>query len=162
MNFHQESNRPSRFRPPLEGCVARDYRLATVVQRCYLQALVSIANHIYRSLILRGNAREVSELLEELAERTLEDFRTLGELLLALGGDAQIHRSARFSGVNCACRESSKEECLRETLEELQDCIDSYETVMGKTADRVVRSVFAALIGEKQRWYERIERFYME
>ena len=41
--------------------------------------------------------------------------------------------------------------CLRESIREQQSLVDRYETLVGKTSDRVVRSVLAEFIADEQR-----------
>lgn len=146
--------RVPRFRPPLSGCVARDRHYAAALEGAYVDAFSAIAANIYRSLILLEHDRGMSDTYEWIAQEKLEAFRTLGELILALGGDAALCRYQRprrgggtgDEGYLCACRA----ECARS--------IDRYETLMGRTGDRVVRSVIAGLLAGERRIMEKLAR----
>ncbi len=144
------------FRPSLSGCVCRDVRLASAVYTCSMEAFVSISDNIYRSLICRDCDTALSDLFEELAQADLERFRTLGELFLALGGSGQ----KRFSHTPCkhACVTAHTQDGLAQSaLWERRRNLDCFETLMGRTEDRVVRSVFAKLLSAEQLLCRRLE-----
>ena len=144
------------FRPSLRGCVGRDVRLAAALYTCSMEAFVSISDNVYRSLICRDCDTELSDLFEELARVDLERFRTLGELFLALGGSGQ----KRFFHTPCknACVTAHTQDGLvQSALWERRRNIDCFETLMGRTEDRVVRSVFAKLICTEELLCRRLE-----
>ena len=159
MRFECESNpgRTPRFRPPMEGCVARDRRLANAVKICYVDTFASIAANIYRSLVSLSRDRRAADLFDSIAEEELEHFRLLGELILALGGDAVL-RGSRGTCVGGKA-EGDAGEFLADECDVRQRNIDRYETLMGRTGDRVVRSVLAKLLSSERRILERCEQF---
>ncbi len=85
MELKREERAP-RFRPRLEGCVARDRHFASLLEGSYADTFASIAANIYRSLAVEACDGGLSELYEWIAVEELETFRTLGELIMALGG----------------------------------------------------------------------------
>ena len=152
---HEE--RVPRFRPRLEGCVARDRHFAALLGGCYTDAFASVAGNIYRSLVVTGDSG-LSELYEWVAVEELESFRTLGELILALGGDASGLQSRRIRPWS-----SQSDPCfLRVCYAECERNVDRYETLMSRTGDRVVRSVMAKLLSSERRIMEKLMRIEQE
>ena len=150
-----EAKVPPRFRPPLEGCVARDFAMANALKSCYIEAFGMIAANIYRSLRCAERERTLSDTFEALAVEELETFRLLGELIVALGGDAELRSYRRRSGAYAPVGEEAHV-FLEEGLAERKRNIDRYETLMGQTGDRVVRSVLARLVSRERRMLERL------
>ena len=144
------------FRPSLCGCVGRDVRLAAAVYTCCGEAFFSISDNIYRSLICRDCDTALSHLFEELAEKDLENFRLLNELYLALGGDGQKRafypfRKRPLGGAHAQNSHANA------SLWERRRNIDCFETLMGRTEDRVVRSVFSKLLASERLLCRRLE-----
>ena len=145
------------FRPSLRGCVGRDVRLAAALYTCSMEAFVSISDNVYRSLICRDCDTALSDLFEELAQADLERFRTLGELFLALGGGDGQKRFCHTPRKR-ACVTAHRQDSLAEAaLWERRRNIDCFETLTGRTEDRVVRSVFAKLISTEELLCRRLE-----
>ena len=151
-----------RFRPTLHGCIARDSRMARALESCYLNALYEVSAQSYRSLMCEVTDPELSALFEELAVEALYRFRLLGEMILALGGNPTVRAQLRVDA--CDWYEESCEGALRETDRMLRDAIrekkrgiDHMEGLLGKTQDRVLRSVLTNLISEEQRHAERLQ-----
>lgn len=163
MSFYGEDTckRVPRFRPTLEGCVAKDLHLVGAVERCYVDAFASIAACVYRSLVTENVNRAFSNLFEELAEEDMEQFRLLGELLMALGGDAAIRGFGRQGDCRRA-RQMPVESILAECIAQRTRNIDRYETLMSRTGDRVVRSIFAKLLSGERMMRGRLEGFLKE
>lgn len=157
MNLQPQMNRndPPRFRPPLAGCVARDFGMANALKSCYIEAFSMIAANIYRSLRCAERDRTLSELFEAIAVEELEKFRLLGELIIALGGDGELRSCRRRTG-GYALRGEEANVFLEESLAERKRNIDRYETLMSKTGDRVVRSVLAKLLSGERRILDRL------
>ena len=158
-NREECAGRMPRFRPPLAGCVARDRHYAAALEGEYVDAFSSIAANIYRSLILSERDRGTSDTYEWIAQEKLEAFRTLGELILALGGDAALRQYRRPQRGGCG---TGAEGYLRACRTECERSIDRYETLMGRTGDRVVRSVIAGLLAGERRIMEKLTRLESE
>ena len=150
------------FRPSLGGCVGRDARLASAVYTCSMEAFVSISDNVYRSLICRDCDTELSDLFEELAQADLELFRTLGELFLALGGGGGQKRLCHTSCKRSCVSAHRQDSLVQSALWERRRNIDCFETLMGRTEDRVVRSVFSKLLSSEQLLCRRLEVFCKE
>ncbi len=145
------------FRPSLRGCVARDTRMAAAVYTCCSETFFSISDNVYRSLICRDRDTALSDLFEELAQKDLERFRTLGELFLALSdtdGRKNV-RSPSFKRNACSVRNQGS--LASAALWERRRNIDCLETLMGRTEDRVVRSVFTKLLSTERLLCRRLE-----
>lgn len=145
--------RAPRFRPRLEGCVAKDRQFAAALGSCYVEVFSSIAANVYRSLVTAGEDRELSSVLDWVASEETEAFRLLGELILALGGDAtlrQVRRARTPTADVCAS-------FCRACCAERRWLIDRYETLMSRTGDRVVRSIMTKLLSSERRMLERLE-----
>ena len=144
------------FRPSLRGCVGRDARLAAAVYTCCGEAFFSISDNIYRSLVLRDNDTALSDLFEELAEKDLENFRILEELFLALGGEGQKRQFTPPRKRPCGALHTH-DSLAQAALWERRRNIDCFETLMGRTEDRVVRSVFSKLLSSEGVFCRRLE-----
>ena len=105
MNSYHEpnQNRPPRFRQQLIGCVARDRQLAVALASCYTDTFASIAAQIYRSLVTVEQDRVLSDLFDRMAGEELEQFRLLGELIVALGGEGLPRFSGRAPRGSSSC-----------------------------------------------------------
>ena len=146
------------FRPSLRGCVARDARLAAAVYTCSIEAFFSISDNIYRSLICRDCDTALSDLFEELAETDLERFRLLGELYLALcdGNEQKVRRSLHYKSPSCALVNQHHSHTSAALWERRRN-IDCFETLMGRTEDRVVRSVFSKILSAERLLCRKLE-----
>ena len=146
------------FRPSLRGCVGRDARLAAAVYTCCTEAFLGIADNVYRSLLLKDSDTALSELFEELAQKDLERFRILEELLLALGA-GNDGKTPIYSRCNkrSACPAHNQATPALAALWERRRNIDCFETLMGRTEDRVVRSVFAKILSQEEILCRRLE-----
>ena len=147
------------FRPSLRGCVGRDVRLANAVYTCSGEAFWSISENIWRSLLHKDCDTDLCDLFNELAEADLERFRLLEELFLALceGERAKISCSpSRKRGTSATCNRDSH---THAALWERRRNIDCFETLMGRTEDRVVRSVFAKILSREHSLCRRLEVF---
>ena len=159
MNSFSDTNsrRAPRFRPPLIGCVARDRQLAIALGGCYTDSFLSIGALIWRSLVCEREDRRLSDLFDRMATEALEQFRTLGELIVALGGDGAV-RSGKC-GFRGGVRERGGAEAIAACIGEMRSRIDRYETLMGRTGDRVVRSVISKLLSAERRMISELESF---
>ncbi len=145
------------FRPSLRGCVGRDARLAAAIYTCCSEAFFSISDNIYRSLICRDCDTALSDLFEELAQADLERFRTLGELFFALS-DTNGQKTPRYPyHKRSSCASRNQDSPALAALWERRRNIDCYETLMGRTEDRVVRSVFSKLLSTERLLCRRLE-----
>ena len=148
------------FRPSLRGCVCRDARLAASLYTCCANAFFSISDNIYRSLVCRDCDTALSDLFEEIAERDLEQLRTLGELFLALS-DADGRKTTRDpyfkrNTYPARCQDTPAASALWERRRN----IDCFETLMGRTEDRVVRSILTKLLSTERLLCRRLEAVY--
>ncbi len=145
------------FRPSLRGCIGRDARMAAAVYTCSLEAFFSISDNIYRSLVCRDCDAALSDLFEELAEKDLDNFRLLGELFYALSdtdGQKKPHYTYRK---RASCPTHDRGSHVSAALWARRRNIDCYETLMGRTEDRVVRSVFSKLLSSEHILCRRLE-----
>ena len=150
------------FRPSLRGCVARDARMAAAVYTCSAEAFFSISDNIYRSLICREHDAKLSDLFEEIAQKDLEQFRTLGELFHALGENDGQKASRYPYRKRTSCAPRNNDSLVVTALWERRRNIDCFETLMGRTEDRVVRSVFSKLLSTEHLLCRRLESFYQK
>ena len=145
------------FRPSLRGCISRDARLAASLYTCCANAFFSISDNIYRSLVCRDSDTALSDLFEEIAERDLEQLRTLGELFLALS-DADGRKTTRYPYFKRnACPTRCHDTPVTAALWERRRNIDCLETLMGRTEDRVVRSILTKLLSVERLLCRRLE-----
>ena len=133
------------FRPSLRGCVGRDERLATAVYTVSVEAFFSISDNIYRSLVCKDRDTSLSDLFNELAEADLERFRLLEELFLALSDNGKSKTSC-YPYRKRTSPPRTQNSPLQTALWERRSNIDCFETLMGRTEDRVVRSVFSKIL----------------
>ncbi len=137
----------AEFRPRLSGVVAKDLSLARQLAGVYRETLASVGTLMERSLACAPTDSEESALLERLSFSALEQLRLIGELTAALGGgrDAARHARRAESGLSLSAGETRRR-------------IERYETLMGCTGDRVVRSVLTKLITAERRNLGEMER----
>jgi len=147
------------FRPSLRGCVGRDVRLAASIYTCCSEAFFSISDNIYRSLVCRDCDTALSDLFEEIAQADLERFRTLGELFLALSEGDRQRTSCIPYRKRSPLPSRNQDSNVNAALWERRRNIDCLETLMGRTEDRVVRSVFSKLLSAERILCRRLEQF---
>lgn len=157
----EKQDRPP-FRPALRGCVARDVRLAREACECYFHALYRIAANTYRSLMCEGVNRELADLFDEIAIDESEQFRLLGQLVVALGGNPAVHTHLRTEMLELGGGGGERDlhavrHMVREALRDKKAAIDRCQTLMGHTQDRVVRSFLAHLLSCEQRHVEMLQ-----
>jgi len=152
------------FYPTLDGCVARDLRFAAALEESYMEELGSVAAYTYRALLWAKREPDVASLFDWLAKEEMLHFRMLGELILALGGNPVVHASLRVQGIEqdgrggCKKDMRSRASLFADSIREERRGIDRYQTLMGRTQDRVVRSVLAHLLGDEHRHVEALCR----
>lgn len=147
----------SQFRPPLTGCVRGDSRMANALHAFYCEALWGIVANVRRSLECRGKDRRADSMFYAMAEGELEEFRTLGELMLALGGRLELCRQpsrapACPSGGDVAT-------VLKHAAEGEKGRIAGYERLLSHTSDRVVHSVLTGLLARHRQNLAALEHF---
>ena len=145
------------FRPSLRGCIGRDARLASAVYTCCSEAFFSISDNIYRSLICRDCDTALANLLEELAEADLERFRLLEELFLALSETDKQKRTCYPCRKRSVGASPQQDSLACTALWERRRNIDCFETLMGRTEDRVVRSIFSKILSTERLLYRKLE-----
>lgn len=163
MDHQQECRTNVSFRPTLIGCVSADHRLSKSISECYCEKLYLFSAYTYVSIMTVTSERELSERLEAFAAEEAEHFRLLGELILALDGNPAMRVLLRIAPIE---RKNDSRNCLTgavaERLEEIrrtEKCFNErMETLMGRTEDRVVRSLLAYLIADGQRHIEFLQR----
>lgn len=140
------------FRPNLAGCVAKDLRMARWIEECYAGALASMAAYTYRSLMTEQSDPDLSRQLDGMSAEKAEHFRLLGELILALGADPGLRAQIRVGGSERRSRDGGERTALlRDALREEKWAVDRMQTLMGRTEDRVVRSLLSYLISDGER-----------
>ena len=140
----------------LIGKVGEDRRLAHRLGECYDEELQGIASYLYRSIMTEELAPGVSALFDALAREEIRHFRRLGELILALGGNPIIHTTVKVDPLELSEDVPSRmacvlPRCLRESIREEQMLADRYETLLGRSGDRVVRSVLSSFATDEHR-----------
>ena len=162
MNQTNQPNRSGIFHPIPAGCVCRDLRFARALEDLYTDELNAACAASYRSMLCEACDPELSEMLHEQMQDEILHFRFLGELILALGGNPAVRAQIRVETLHCpedrvgACEALTKT-LLRQALHDKRKSIDRYQTMLGRTQDRVVRSLFCQLIDEEQRHAERLK-----
>ncbi len=156
-------NRPTEkrtapFMPVInEGCVARDIHMARMLQGCYQGELVAIAAYLCRSRQAEHCDRALSELFDELAHEEIAHFRLVGELIAALGGVPAVQAEVCIKPV-CVPREKLAAVLVQRSLRQLRSMTDAYQTAMGQTGDRVVRSLLSGLTANLHRQTEILKK----
>ena len=155
MQYHSEKRPYPPFHPKLQGCVAHDRRMSRALEDCYAAELHAVATYTYRSLLCEPADRTLSDLFNTLALEEIEHFRLLGELILALGGNPTLRTRVQVEpfplcGGDRSCTDREAMRMIEEAIREEKALIDCYETLMSRTEDRVVRSVFSHLIADEQ------------
>ena len=155
MQYHSEKRFYPPFHPTLEGCVAHDRRMSRALEDCYAAELHAIASYTYRSLLCEPFDRALADLFNGIALEEIQHFRLLGELILALGGNPVLRtriqvEPAPLCGGDRACSDREASCLIDDAIREEKCLIDCYETLMSRTEDRVVRSVFSHLIADEQ------------
>ena len=145
-----------RFHPIPEGCVMHDARMVRAVEELYAEELSAMAAASLRSMLCEPHDSALSEAFHAQMCDEIAHVRVLGELILALGGAPTLRAQIR---VDCLrTHDAAREEpplFLRTLAEgawrEKRRSVDRYQTILGRTQDRVVRSLLLSLIDEEQR-----------
>lgn len=151
---NHENKHISPFHPHFCGCVAHDPKMARAVEEAYREELYAISAYTYRSLLC-----DRSDLFVDISKDEMRHFRMLGELILALGGNPVIRTQLRVDSYEldscgaCVSQRASMQ-MLHDSIREEKRAIDHYQTLMGCTDDRIVRSVLAGIVDDEQRHVE--------
>lgn len=134
----------------------RDSRAITLLEDCYCAELSSVAAYTYRSLVTEGISGELSTLLDRIAVDECEHFRLVGSIIVSMGGNPVIRSRVQtepydFAGLSPQKTEITVCRMLREAMQEEREEIDRYQTLMGRTDDRVLRSFLAQIIADEER-----------
>lgn len=151
---HHENQSVPSFHPSFCGCIAHDLKTARAAEELYLEELYAVSAYTYRSL-LYGH----SDLFRDISMDEMRHFRLLGELILALGGNPVIRAQIRVDvceldrGEACASPRGIRQ-MLNDSIREEKRAVDRYQSLMGCTDDRIVRSVLLGIIEDEQRHVE--------
>lgn len=126
-------NEQREFRPQLCGVVGKDMALSRELSLLFRELIASVGARMEESVTLPPCESEAREALYSIGRKGLEEARMLGDLAVALG----TPRRGRAPSAEAAITRAHKETRHR---------IEVYETLMGRTSDRVVRSVLSRLI----------------
>lgn len=163
--YHPSSPEPTEcppFHPTLKGCVPRDIHFAFALEPCYNAAFSAIAIQTCRALRAAEYDRTLSDLFDRLANAEWEQFRLLGELIVALGGTGKPRMTRAIRNVlPCPDLPYPCAPFLQAGIVEKQTTIDKYETLLASAKDRVVRSVIAKLLGRERRMLAQLEAVQM-
>ena len=168
MNYSFDaSNHAPSFRPHFAGCVAKDARFAQLLEEVYAEELLSVAADTYRSLLLEAEGGRLSAIFDRFAMEEIAHLRLVGELCVALGRFPMLRAQIRIDprrlgGDSAGITGKTLEGMLAEALRDEERSIDRYQTLMGKTQDRVARSTLAYLAEEEQRHAEELESMLRE
>jgi len=161
--FYESQDIPS-FHPTPDGCVTRDLRLARAMQELYVDELTAIAAASYRAMLCAACDRELSELLHRQMRDEIRHFRFVGELILSLGGNPCVRMQIRVDPLTRTgdldpdrCHLPKTVLCV--ALADKKRSVDRYQTMLGRTQDRVVRSFLSQMIDEEQRHAERLREY---
>ena len=146
------------FRPALSGCVAQDRHLARAVGETYQWGMYLIAAYLWRSVMSETRDSALSDLFDRCAKEEIEHFRLLGELASALGGAPRLYTQVRIDPARYGAPTETGflTRLVREAICEEKQMIDRLQTLMGRTCDRVVRSVLSQMISDEHRRVERL------
>ena len=146
------------FRPVLEGCVVRDCRMARALGDRYQSELYTIAAYLWRSLMSEKHNRGLSDLFDLFAREEIEHFRLVGELIASLGGVPTLYTQIRIDPSRYVGETGSQclERLVREAIRDEKRMVDRYQTLMGQTNDRVVRSVLSHILSDEHRHIEQL------
>ncbi len=152
-----ERGRAPQFRPPLAGCVGGDGRMASALNVFYCEALWGIVANVRRSLECRGKDLRGDGMFYDMAEGEMEEFRTLGELILALGGRLELCRQPSKTRLCMPCGDIPA--LIEQAAEAEKGRIAGYERLLSHTSDRVVHSVLTGLLARHRRNLSLLEHF---
>ena len=144
----------SRFRPMFMGCVARDPAMARALGGLYGRELSLMAKNIFRSVVVSVKDPLCGRLLERIAQEDCAHFRLLGELILALGGSPALRTVVRTDARRCLATtgldgDEDVRQWLQETLREKLCTVERLEELLGRSEDRVVRSLLTDLVQDE-------------
>ncbi len=156
-NTEARGTHVSDFRPPLVGCVSGDRHVASALNRFYCEALHAIVTNVRCSLECRGKDQRADRLFYAMAEEELSELRTLGELILALGGRLALCRQkGEMLGGTQRIEVAT---LIRMAMERESMRLEGYEMLLTRTSDRVVRSVLNGIMARHRRTLSLLEHF---
>ncbi len=153
-------NEYNRFRPSLpRGCVAHDRQMARALAGCYRWELYAVAAYLQRSVACEEEDRRLSAFFDELAHEEIEHFRTVGELIAALGERPMLRTQVCVkAGSSGDEGDTGRLRMLWESVREERRMIGYYQNLMHATEDRVVRSLLTHFLSDGHRHIEELER----
>ena len=152
------------FRPRPEGCVGRDPRLAAELNEVLCYCIYTVAANTYRAMVCGKADSAIGEMLEMIAADGIGHFHVLGDLILALGGQPGVRANVFVEPIslpteeNGTARKYALRKALRSSREENRRATDLLQSLMGRTEDRVVRSILSGLLHDVGLHREMLER----
>lgn len=152
----EERRRGAEFRPRLEGCVTRNPGLARAMEWSYLAELHGVSGYGYAALITERSEPMTAEIFDRIARDETRHFRMLGELILSLGVNPAVRTRVRLNPAELRegelqATEGAVKRMREEFVREKRLEIDRYQTLLGKTEDRVVRSLLAHILDDEEK-----------
>ena len=149
--------------PPLTAdCVTRDLRLARAMEELYVESVALFASASYRAMLCRQISPQLEEFFFEQMHGEIDHFRALGDLILALGGIPTLRTQIRVEPISEADLNAPGERRLAQRLcaaaiREKKHWVDRCQTLLGRSEDRVVRSLLLELLAAEKRQIEHLE-----
>jgi rubrerythrin len=153
-----------RFCPHFRGSVGQDERTGRRLMPCYSAAASLGILYGYRRLMAEPTNGELCALFEEIERDKRWHFLMLGRLIFVLGvcpaPSVRLHLPTEPLECTREAQEKSLARILNECIRQESVSIERFQNVMGSTADRVVRSFLAQLIGDEERHIKGLQRFF--
>ena len=159
---HDPREGNSYFHPIPKGCMAKDQRFARALESLYINELTAMAQASYWGMLCEGSSRRMADQFYEQMNNAIAHFRLLGEMILALGGNPAVRCQIRVEALPI----QGEDDCPDEICARVLVCavrwqkrsIDLYQTLLGRTEDRVARSLLLQLLSVQERYLRHLER----
>lgn len=153
-----------RFFPHFKGSVGQDERTGRRLMPCYSASASLGILYGYRRLMAEHINGELCTLFEEIERDKRWHFLMLGRLILTLGicpaPSVRLHLPTEPLECTREAQEKSLSRILNECIRQESVSVERLQNVMGSTADRVVRSFLAQLIGDEERHIKGLQHFF--
>lgn len=134
----------------------RDARLLVRLEDCYRAELTSVAAFTYRSLVTESLSGSLAALLDRIAVDENEHFRLVGSIIHSMGGDPQVRMRVQtepycFANLTEGQSAATLSRMLGQAVREKREAIGRYQTLLGCTDDRILRSFLSQIISDEER-----------
>ena len=110
----------------------------------------AILTYVYQSYVVRPFDEEIAEVLENIAVVEMTHHKTLGDLIISLGGDPIYAYQGRFWTGKNVCYNKNLKEMLISNIKAEEDAIAGYEYSIDRICTEGIDELLGVIIEDER------------